>query len=225
MKSKEKSHPNSLLYYNLVVSLLFKNHNTDEDNSTLKPEKILSDKQINYVLYSDPFLKTGFISKLVNETKNNILYLDLDLLFSGYVVSGTLSSQENLALFEPTTDTIGEMLTEILVKSSVSQSLIVIDSLNGLFNILNRKKDVGKTVTSLIMLIASMAQITKSCVVIASMVRYKKEEGWILSPTGKRLIETENSKKILLEYGKEGMLLNLLDDSSKLFIPASQIPL
>jgi hypothetical protein len=189
------------------------------------PENILSQKQINSVLYSDPFLKAGFISKLVKDTRINVLYLDLDLLYSGYVVSGIIQPQENLTLFQPTADTLGEKLTQILAKASISQSLIVVDSLNGLYNILNRKKDIGKIVTSVIMLTASIARITNSYVVLASMVRFKKEEGWILSPTGKRLIETENSKKILLEYTKEGILLNLLDDSSKLLISASQVPI
>jgi hypothetical protein len=198
--------------------------NNNEENS-IQPEKILSQKQINYILYSDPFLKAGFISKLVKDTDINVLYLDLDLLYSGYVISGIIPSQKNLTLFQPTADTIEEILTEILAKSSISQSLIVVDSLNGLFNMLNRKKDVGKTVASVIMLITSMARITNSYVIIASMVRYKKEEGWILSPTGKRLIETKNSKKILLEYGKEGIVMNKLDDPSQLFIPASLIPL
>jgi len=205
--------------------VLFKNHNNEVGGSNLKLEKILSEKQINSILYSDPFLKAGFISKLVDEIKINVLYLDLDLLYSGYVVSGILPSKEKLALFQPTTDTLGDMLKEILTKVSISQSLIVVDSLNGLFNMLNRKKDVGKTVASIIMLLTSMAQITNSYVLIASMVRYKKEEGWILSPTGKRLIETEKSKKILLEHGKEGIVLNLLDGSTKLFIPANLIPL
>ena len=199
-------------------------NNNNEENS-FQTKKILSQKQINSILYSDPFLKAGFISKLVKDTNIDVLYLDLDLLYSGYVISGIISSQKNLTLFQPTADTIGEMLPEILTKSSTSQSLIVIDSLNGLFNMLNQKKDVGKTVASIIMLITSMAQITNSYVVIANMVRYKKEEGWILSPTGKRLIETKNNKKILLEYGKGGILMNNLDDSSKLLIPASLIPL
>jgi len=211
-----------LLYYNFAVIILSNNNN--EENS-IQPEKILSQKQINSILYSDPFLKAGFISKLVKDTNIDVLYLDLDLLYSGYVISGIIPSQKNLTLFQPTADTIGEMLPEILTKFSISQSLIVVDSLNGLFNMLNRKKNVGKTVASVIMLIASMARITNSYVVVASMVRYKKEEGWILSPTGKRLIETENSKKILLEYGKGGILLNNLGDSSKLFIPANLIPL
>jgi len=212
-----------LLYYNLEVIVLLSNNNNEENSIQL--EKILSQKQINSILYSDPFLKAGFISKLVKDTNIDVLYLDLDLLYSGYVTSRIIPSQKNLTLFQPTEDTIGEMLPEILTKSSISQSLIVIDSLNGLFNMLNQKKDVGKTVVSIIMLITSMARITNSYVVIASMVRYKKEEGWILSPTGKRLIETKNSKKILLEYEKGGILVNNLDDSSKLFIPASLIQL
>ena len=57
------------------------------------------------------------------------------------------------------------------------------------------------------------------------MVRYKKEEGWVLSPTGKRLIETKNSKKILLEHDKDGIVLNLLTDSSKLLLSANSIPI
>jgi len=205
---------------------LFKNHNgTDNGLSNLNLEKLFEQKRINSILYDDPFLKAGFISKLVQDIDIGILYLDLDLLYSGYVVSGILSSKENVALFQPSVANLGKILTEILVKSSLSQTLIIVDSLNGLFNILNRKKDVGRVVTSTIMLLSSIAQITNSYVIIASMVRYKKEEGWILSPTGKRLIETKNSKKILLEHDKDGIVLNLLTDSSKLLLSANSIPI
>ena len=193
--------------------------------SNLNIEKLLEQKRINSILYDDPFLKAGFISKLVQDTDIDILYLDPDLLYSGYIVSGILSSKENVALFQPSVENLGKILTEVLVKSSLSQTLVIVDSLNGLFNILNRKKDVGRIVTSIIMLLASIAQITNSYVLIASMVRYKKEEGWVLSPTGKRLIETKNSKKILLEYDKDGIVLNLLTDSSKLLLSANSIPI
>ena len=205
---------------------MIKNHNgTDNGLSTLNLEKLFEQKRINSILYDDPFLKAGFISKLVQDTDIDILYLDLDLLYSGYIVSGILSSKENVALFQPSVENLGKILTEVLVKSSLSQTLIIVDSLNGLFNILNRKKDVGRVVTSIIMLLSSIAQITNSYVIIASMVRYKKEEGWVLSPTGKRLIETKNSKKILLEYDKDGIVLNLLTDSAKLLLSANSIPI
>lgn len=218
------NNPNSLLYYNLIVFVLFKNP-SDGSQSQLNLQTMLEQDLINSVFYSDPFLKAGFISKLVQDTKLEVLYLDLDLLYSGYVVSGTIPTEKNLTLFQPTTETLYKMIKEILVKASLSQTIIIVDSLNGLFNMLNRKKNIGKTVMSIMMLLASMAKMTKSYLVVTSMVRYKKEEGWILSPTGKRLIETKNSKKILLEHGKEGIVLSMPSDSCKLVIPSNLIPL
>lgn len=216
---------NSLLYYNLLVFVLFKNPNGDLNPSKLNLQTILEQDLINSVFYADPFLKAGFISKLVQDTKLEVLYLDLDLLYSGYVVSRILPTQKNVTLFQPTTETLHQILKEILVKASLSQTIIIVDSLNGLFNILNRKKNIGKAIMSIIMLLTSIARITKSYLVVASMVRFKKEEGWILSPTGKRLIETKNSKKILLEYGVDGIVMSMPSDSSKLVIPSNLIPL
>lgn len=203
---------------------MFKNP-SDGSQSQLNLQMMLEQDLINSVFYPDPFLKAGFISKLVQDTKLEVLYLDLDLLYSGYVVSGTIPTEKNLTLFQPTTETLYKMINEILVKASLSQTIIIVDSLNGLFNMLNRKKNIGKTVMSIMMLLASMAKMTKSYLVVTSMVRYKKEEGWILSPTGKRLIETKNSKKILLEHGKDGIILSMPSDSCKLVIPSNLIPL
>lgn len=203
---------------------MFKNP-SDDSQSKLNLQTILEQDLINSIFYSDPFLKVGLISKLVQDTKLQVLYLDLDLLYSGYVVSGTIPVEKNVTLFQPTSETLYQMIKEILVKASLSQTIIIVDSLNGLFNILNRKKNVGKTVMSIMMLFASIVKMTKSYLVVASMVRYKKEEGWILSPTGKRLVETKNSKKILLEPEKEGIVLSMPSDSCKLVIPSNLIPL
>jgi hypothetical protein len=203
--------------------VLFKNHDNESQALTPKLKDILSQKQINFVLYSDPFLKAGFISKLVRETETNVLYIDLDLLYSGYVTSGMLELRENLTLYQPSENTIDNILTKILVKASASRALVIVDSINGLFSLINHKKQVGKAVTSVIMLLASVIRHTNSSIVVASMARYKKEEGWVLSPTGKRLIETKNNKKILLEYGKDGIVVNLLDDADKILLPVNSI--
>ena len=204
--------------------MLFKNHDNDSINDTNNLENILSQTKINSILYSDPFLKAGFIAKLVVDAKTDILYLDLDLLYSGYIVSGMLSTSSNLSLFQPTLDLWNKILTKILVKLSTGKSIIIIDSLNGLYNLLNERKEIGKLVNSYIMLIASMARKTDSYVVVASMVRFKKEEGWVLSPTGKRLIETNMVKKILLEEDESGIILDFLN-KEKTIIPSNLIPL
>ena len=204
--------------------MLFKNHNNDSDNGTLNLESILSQTKINSILYSDPFLKAGFIAKLVQDTKIDILYLDLDLLYSGYVVSGMLTTPSNLSLFQPTMELWNKILTNILVKLSIKKSIIIVDSLNGLYNLLNEKKEIGKLVNSYIMLITSMARKTDSYVVVASMARFKKEVGWVLSPTGKRLIETNMVKKILLKQDESGIILDFLN-KEKTVIPSNLIPL
>lgn len=204
--------------------MLFKNHNNDSDDGTHNLESILSQTKINSILYSDPFLKAAFIAKLVNDTKIDILYLDLDLLYSGYVVSGILKTPSNLSLFQPTFELWNKMLTDILVKLSTKKSLIIVDSLNGLYNLLNEKKEIGKLVNSYIMLITSIARKTNSYVVVASMARFKKEEGWVLSPTGKRLIETSMVKKILLKQDESGIILDFLN-KEKTTIPSNLISL
>ncbi len=206
--------------------MLFKNHdNTSKTEIILNLQNILAQNKINSVLYSDPFLKAGFVAKLVEDLKIDVLYLDLDLLYSGYLVSEMIKTPQNLTLFQPTFEALNEMLTKILVNLSTKKSVVIIDSLNGLFNMLNKKKEIGKLVTSYVMLLASIAHSTDSYIVIASMVRFKKEEGWILSPTGKRLIEAKNGEKILLEKNDQGIVLNFLDKKEKFVIPADSIPL
>ena len=203
---------------------MFKNHDNNPDNDTHNLENVLSRTKINSILYSDPFLKAGFIAKLVYDTKIDILYLDLDLLYSGYVVSGMLTTPPNLCLFQPTLELWNKILTNALVKLSTKKSLVIVDSLNGLYNLLNERKEIGKLVNSYIMLITSMARKTDSYVVVASMVRFKKEEGWILSPTGKRLIETNMVKKILLKQDESGIILDFLN-KEKTVIASNLIPL
>lgn len=204
---------------------MFKNHAEVPAGPSPKLGEFLSGDRVNSIIYSDPFLKAGFVSKLVGEMKIPVLYIDLDLLYSGYVASGALPSQPNVTLYQPTDETIASVITDVLAKASMSQALVVVDSVNGLFNILHYRKQAGKTVASLVMLIASLARNTKSVIVITSMARFRKQEGWVLSPTGSRFIETKNSKKILLEQGKEGIVVSLLDDSAKFLLPAGSIPL
>lgn len=204
---------------------MFKNHDNTSVVEILNLQNILSENKINSILYSDPFLKAGFFAKLVEDIKIDVLYLDLDLLYSGYLASGKLGNPQNLVLFQPTCEMLNEMLKQILINLSTKKCMVIVDSLNGFFNILNKKKGVGKLVTSYVMLLASIARSTNSYVVLTSMVRFKKEAGWILLPTGKRLVEVKNGEKILLEQNDQGIILNFVDRKEKSVIPVGLIPL
>lgn len=206
--------------------MLFKNHNNILKNiNVVNLEEVFLVGKLNYILYSDPFVKAGFIAKLVQDTKLNILYLDLDLLYSGYLKSKILETPHNLTLLQSTNESWNKHLTKTLQEISTKKSLVIIDSINGLYNILERNKEVGRLVTSYIMLIASMARKTNSYVAVASLVRFKKQEGWILSPTGGRLVETKIVNKIFLEQNESGIVLNFLDVKEKALINAGSIPL
>jgi len=189
--------------------VLVKNH----DDFTL--ENFLVDDKINSILYYDPFVKTAFIDKLLRNTEIPVLYLDFDLLYSGYIASEILPCYNHLRLFQPTLQTWNEILSKVLTSLSTTMSLVIIDSLNGLFNIQDEKNQVGRLVASYIMMLVSIAKNTSSYVIVSSMSRYRKEKGWVLSPPGKRVIPLQKAQKILLEKTNDGISLNFLDDKTK----------
>jgi len=191
---------------------LVKNH------GSINLENFLVQEKFNSILYYDPFVKVTFLTKLLQDIKIPVLYLDLDLLYSGYVAAEILTPQRNVTLYNPTQETWNETLTKVLTKLSTTKSLVILDSLNGLYNIQNEQKDVGRLVVSYTMLLVSIAKKTGSYVIIPCMARYKKEEDWTLSPPGKRMIELQKAQKILLEKTDDKIVLNFLDDPKKKII-------
>ncbi|MDE1863185.1 MAG: hypothetical protein KGI33_09760 [Thaumarchaeota archaeon] len=204
---------------------MFKNLDEQERALASHLGGIRSERAATSVLYSDPFLKAGLFSLLVDRTQDPVLYLDLDLMFSGYVVSGAVPRKENLVLYQPTRETLVGMVAEVCVRASSARSLVIIDSINGLYNILHDTRQAGKTIASILMMIAGMSRFSGSSVVMASMARYRKEEGWVLSPTGKRIIEARHGRKVLLEYGRGGIAVNPLDGQGRFLIPADSVRL
>ncbi len=189
-----------------------------KNHGNINLESFLVQEKFNSILYYDPFVKVTFFTKLLQDIKIPVLYLDLDLLYSGYVTAEILTPQRNVTLYNPTQETWNETLTKVLTKLSTTKSLVILDSLNGLYNIQNEQKDVGRLVVSYTMLLVSIAKKTGSYVIIPCMARYKKEEGWTLSPPGKRMIELQKAQKILLEKTDDKIVLNFLDDSKKKII-------
>ena len=189
-----------------------------KNHGNINLESFLVQEKFNSILYYEPFVKVTFLTKLLQDIKIPVLYLDLDLLYSGYVAAEILPHQSNVTLYNPTQETWNETLTKVLTKLSTTKSLVILDSLNGLYNIQNEQKDVGRLVVSYTMLLVSIAKKTGSYVIIPCMARYKKEEGWTLSPSGKRMIELQKAQKILLEKTDDKIVLNFLDDSKKKII-------
>ena len=153
----------------------------------------------NLVLCSNSFHKIEFLNKIIDSTKNPIIFVDIDLLFSGYIESKIIQKKENLVIFQPNNQNWVEKLSEIITKISKKEFLIIIDSFNGVYNMFNDLES-ARFVNSCIMLLSSLGKQTNCTIVVTGIARKREDGDWILSPGGKHIMK---SAKIAVHYLKK----------------------
>jgi hypothetical protein len=191
--------------------------NPDQSSTGISiAKKYLEEYTLSSILCSEPFVKAAFLSKLIDQIEIPIIYLDFDLLYSGYVNSEILHKNENVSLIAPLKNDWNQILKKILLMVSNQKSVVIIDSLNGLYNLFDGK-DIGRLVNAYIMLMFFVAKESGSSVLFSCMARKKEGEGWVLSPTGRRIIDTKMAKiylkklnsEITMEViGEDGLVVN-----------------
>ena len=186
-------------------------------SKNIKLESILEKNTLNMVFYNDPFIKTRFFLKVMSEW-DAVFYFDFDLLYSGYITAAEATLPKNTTIFSPDNDNLLENLKSIISKSSTTKSLIILDSLNGFFNLLEEKKDVARLINSFIMLLASSAKDVKSCVIVGSLSKLNDENKWVLYNTGRHILEgthvtkiqlSESEAKIVAETSTDRLILEI----------------
>ena len=159
----------------------------DQNNSSI--QNTLEQNTANMIFYEDSFAKTSFFTKEIPNWKIPIFYFDFDLQYTGFVNAGITPSLKNLTMLNPENGSLREDLKSVIEKISKTKSLVIIDSLNGFFNLLEDKKDIGRLINSFLMLLASSAKHTKSTVILGSLSRLNDEDKWVLYNTGRRVID------------------------------------
>ena len=170
-----------------------KNHTTFE-NFQLLEENLVSSSS-NLLFYENAFSKIQLIKEIVSNQTFPVLYVDLDLLFSGYVKSELLTIP-NVTLFSTLNSKINEILPKIFTKISTEPHLVIFDSINGLYNTLSNDADSGRSVNAILMLLARNIIFSNSILIISALAT-KKENDWIL-PNGRQILENENMKKFVI---------------------------
>jgi hypothetical protein len=193
--------------------VLDKNPDTSSSDGISKVKEYLNENTLSSVLCTEPFVKAAFLSKLIGQIDTPIVYLDFDLLYSGYVNSEMISKNENVSLFAPSKEDWNEILQKVLLMILNQKSVVIIDSLNGLYNMFDGK-DIGRVINAYIMLLVFMAKESDSSVLFSSMVRKKEKEGWVLSPTGRRIVDTKMTKMYLKKYNSEITIQVIGDDEA-----------
>ena len=158
----------------------------------------LEQNTLNIIFYEDSFAKTRFFTNTISEWNTPISYFDFDLLYSGYIKSGITSAVKNITLLCPDNDNLHKNIKSVMDNISKKKSLVIIDSLNGFFNLLEGKKDAGRIVNALLMLLVSAAKNAKSIIIVGSLSKQNDKKDWVLSNTGRHVIESDYMTKIQL---------------------------
>ncbi|MFB5631717.1 MAG: hypothetical protein ACE5Q9_00130 [Nitrosopumilus sp.] len=191
------------------------------------PDQILDSKLVhiqnefkdnipNIVLCSEPFHKAEFLNKLINSVEKPIIFVDLDLLYTGYVESGMIQKKSNLTIFHPTKENWEQKFAEIITKVSQENFLVIIDSFNGVYNMFEDLES-AIFINSCIMLLASLGRDTDSSIIITAMARKKENEGWILTPGGKQIIKSAKTGVYHLKKTESSLIIRPIIESTKIF--------
>ena len=164
----------------------------------------------NLILCSNSFHKIEFLNKIIISTKNPIIFVDMDLLYSGYIESKMMQEKENLMIFQPSNLNWKEKLSEIITKVSKKEFLIIIDSFNGIYNLFDDLES-ARFVNSCIMLLSSLGKQTNSTIVITAMARKKENSEWILSPGGKHIMKSAKMGIYFLKKIQNDLIIRSID--------------
>mgnify|MGYP001163676574 CR=1 FL=1 len=165
----------------------------------------------NMILYDDSFAKTAFFRNQIPNWEIPIFYFDFDLQYTGFVKTGITPLPKNLTIFYPENRSLHKDLKHVIEKISKTKSLVIIDSLNGFFNFLENKKDLGRLINSFLMLLVSSAKHTKSTVIVGILSKQNDEDKWILHNTGRHVLENEHFTKIQLTRSESDILAKVLN--------------
>ena len=172
--------------------VLDKNPEQILDTELIHMRNEFSNKNPNIILCSEPFLKAEFLNELIDSIKYPIIFLDFDLLYSGYIVSEMIKKNDKVEIHRPSKVDLKKIISEIAKRISNEKFLVVIDSLNGFYNIFDEKES-GRFINASLMLLSSIGRECGSSVIITAMVRKNDNGEWILSPGGRHIIDSKKS--------------------------------
>lgn len=172
--------------------VLDKNPEQILDTELIYVRNEFSNKNPNIILCSEPFLKAEFLNELINSIKYPIIFLDFDLLYSGYIISEMIKKNDKVEIYRPSKADWKKIISEIAKRISNEKFLVVIDSFNGFYNIFDEKES-GRFINASLMLLSSIGIECGSSVIITAMVRKNDNDEWILSPGGRHIIDSKKS--------------------------------
>ena len=178
------------------------------------PELILSMRGLNTLMFSDPYAKLCFTARLASQF-DKVLYLDLDTTFTAYFNAGLLKLN-NVDIYLPSEGRLMPMIKDV-IKSMSESRLVIFDSVNSFYNLFPSRigtGDLNHLLTVLLMLLVRRGLDEKVPVLATSMLRYRKDRGWVQSPTSRRLLKYKSAVRLSVERSVDDIAVSIVDHES-----------
>ena len=135
------------------------------------------------ILCTRAFPKCACLAQIARDSELAAVYVDADMLYSGYARAGMMSIPPHVLVRRPEPNSWNAELAAIIRATSSEPHLIIVDTLNGLAGMWGGPGGIRRAGHS-IMLLAAMGRDAGTVVVAAAMAR-KSATGWEMSPGGR----------------------------------------
>jgi hypothetical protein len=179
------------------------------------PAKILSMGGLNTLVFTDPYAKLCYTVHLASQF-DRIIYIDLDTTFTAYFNAGFVHTNSVVDIYLPSEGRLAAMTKDVL-ESMGDSSLVIFDSVNSFYNLFPIRQRMGSLnhlLSVLIMLLVRRGLDANVPVLATSMLRYRKDGGWVQSPASRRLLQRKSAVKLSVEWHESDLALKIVQHES-----------
>jgi hypothetical protein len=177
--------------------------------------KILSTGGLNTLMFTDPYAKLCYAVHLTSQF-DRVIYVDLDTTFTAYFNAGLVQTNR-VDIYLPSEGRLAVMTKDVL-ESMRDGSLVIFDSVNSFYNLFPIRERVGglnHLLSVLIMLLVRRGVDLNVPVLVTSMLRYRKDGGWVQSPASRRLLQRKSVVKLSVEWRERSdLVLKIVEHES-----------
>jgi hypothetical protein len=169
-------------------------------------------------MFSDPYAKLCLVAYLVSQFEK-VTYVDLDTTFTAYFNNGLVRANSIVDIYLPSEGRLVPMVKDVL-ESMGSSSLVIFDSVNSFYNLFGaqeRTGDLNHLLAVLLMLLVRRGVDENIPVLATSMLRYRKDGGWVQSPASRRLLRRKSAARLSVERVERDLAVTVVEHES---IPA-----
>jgi hypothetical protein len=162
-------------------------------------DRILSTRGLNTLIFSDPYAKLCFAASLVSQFER-VTYIDLDTTFTAYFKAGLVRANI-IDIYLLSEGSLVQLVKDVLGSIGTS-SLVVFDSVNSFYSLFRapgQTRGLNHLLSVLLMLLVRRGIDEHVPVLATSMLRYRKDGGWVQSPASKRLLQHKSAVRLSVD--------------------------